>query len=111
MRFDRRWAAGLSVLILCLGAKSQNSENQRLVYKKKYIMGTVFEIAAYGESSERVSSAIDVAFQEIVRIDDLMSNYKAESALSHLNRSAQFHAEKIPLDLYRVIEQALEFSR
>jgi thiamine biosynthesis lipoprotein len=111
MRFDRRPAAVLGILILCFGASGQNSENPHLVYKKKYIMGTVFEIAAYGESSGRVLTAIDSAFQEIVRMDDLMSNYKPESALSHLNRSAHFHTEKVPLDLYRVIEQALEFSR
>jgi FAD:protein FMN transferase len=111
MRFDRRWVAGLGVLILCLGATSQNSENQRLVYKKKYVMGTVFEIAAYGESPEKVSSAIDQAFQEIVRMDDLMSNYKPESALSRLNRSAHFHAESVPADLYRVIERGVQLSR
>ena len=74
-------------------------------------MGTVFEIAAYAESSEKASAAIDKALQEIVRMDDLMSNYKPESALSRLNRSAHFHTEKVPRDLYRVIEQALQFSR
>src|SRR5207249_2083702 len=42
---------------------------------------------------------------------DLLSNYKPDSALSNLNRSAHFHAEKVPSDLYRVIDQALEFSR
>lgn len=74
-------------------------------------MGTVFEIAAYAESSEKASAAIDKALQEIVRMDDLMSNYKPESALSRLNRSAHFHTQKVPPDLYRVIEQAVEFSR
>ena len=74
-------------------------------------MGTVFEIAAYGESREQVSAAIDKAFQEIVRMDDLMSNYKAESALSHLNRSAHFHAESVSPDLYRVIERGLQLSK
>ena len=74
-------------------------------------MGTVFEIAAYAESAEQGSAAIDKALQEIVRMDDLMSNYKPESALSRLNRSAHFHAQKVPPDLYRVIEQALQFSK
>src|SRR5215467_11512810 len=111
MRFDRRLASVLGVLILCLGASGQNSENQHLVYKKKYIMGTVFEIAAYGESSDRVSNAIEIAFQEIVRMDDLMSNYKPESALSQLNRSAHFHAKRVPADLYRVIERGVQLSR
>lgn len=74
-------------------------------------MGTVFEIAAYAESSQKASAAIDKALQEVVRMDDLMSNYKPESALSRLNRSAHFHTQKVPPDLYRVIEQAVQFSR
>ena len=74
-------------------------------------MGTVFEIAAYAESSQEASAAIDKALQEIVRMDDLMSNYKPESALSRLNRSAHFHTQQVPPDLYRVIEQAVQFSR
>ena len=57
-------------------------------------MGTVFEIAAYGESPRQTSDAIDKAFQEIVRIDDLMSNYKPESPLSTLNRSGSFPCSK-----------------
>ena len=74
-------------------------------------MGTVFEIAAYDQSSEHASNAIEKAFQEIVRLDDLLSNYKPDSALTNLNRSAHFHAEKVPPDLYRVIDQAVQFSR
>ena len=74
-------------------------------------MGTVFEIAAYDPSSEHASDAIEKAFQEIVRLDDLLSNYKPDSALSKLNRSAHFHEEKVPSDLYRVIEQAVQFSK
>src|SRR5579859_4636244 len=111
MHFDRRRAAALVVLTFSLGSSVQSSENQTLVYKKKYIMGTVFEIAAYGASAERVSAAIDKAFQEIVRIDDLMSDYKPDSALSTLNRTAHFRTERVPSDLYRVIEQAVGFSK
>ena len=106
MRFDKQWAAALVVVILYAGSSAQSSDKPILVYKEKYVMGTVFEIAAYAESSEQGSAAIDKALQEIVRMDDLMSNYKPESALSRLNRSAHFHAQKVPPDLYRVIEQA-----
>jgi thiamine biosynthesis lipoprotein len=111
MRFDKRWATALVLLFASFGSSQQSVGRQHLVYKKKYIMGTVFEIAAYGESTEEISRAIEKAFQEIVRMDDLMSNYKPESALSILNRSARFHTEKVPPDLYRVIERAVEFSR
>ena len=111
MRFDNRWAAVLLVSLFSFGPSVQSSDRQILVYQKKYIMGTVFEIAAYSGSSEQASFAIEKAFHEIVRIDDLMSNYKPESALSHLNQSAHFHAESVPPDLYCVIQQAVQFSK
>jgi len=111
MRFDKPWAAALVVVILSVGSSAQSSDKPILVYQEKYVMGTVFEIAAYAESSEKGSAAIAKALEEIVRMDGLMSNYKPESALSRLNRSAHFHAQKVPPDLYRVIEQAVQFSR
>ena len=110
MRCDNRQATTLISLFL-IASFVHGSEDQVLVYKKKYIMGTVFEIAAYDQSPEHASNAIEKAFQEIVRIDDLLSNYKPDSALSNLNRSAHFHAEKVPPDLYRVIDQSMHFSR
>jgi len=110
MRCDKRRGAVLISFFL-IASFVQSLENQVLVYKKKYIMGTIFEIAAYDQSSEHASNAIEKAFQEIVRLDNLLSNYKPDSALSNLNRSAHFHTEKVPSDLYRVIDQAVQFSR
>lgn len=111
MRFDRRAALALAVFCFVLGSSLQSSESKVLVYKKKYAMGTVFEIAAYDAVSDHASAAIEKAFQEIVRIDGVLSNYNPESALSHLNRSAHFHTEKVPPDLYRFVEQSLQFSK
>jgi FAD:protein FMN transferase len=110
MRCDKRRASALISFFL-IASFVQSSENQVLVYKRKYIMGTVFEIAAYDQSPGHATDAIEKAFQEIVRLDDLLSDYKPDSALSTLNRSAHFHAEKVPSDLYQVIDQALQFSR
>jgi len=110
MRFNSRWVAAL-LLFFSSAANVQSSASPRLVYQKKYIMGTVFEIAVYDELSQHASTAIDKAFQEIVHVDDELSNYKSESALSKLNRSAHFHAETVPPDLYRVIETAVNFSK
>lgn len=111
MRCAKRMLAALICMCISAACTAQSSQKQTLVYKKKYVMGTVFEIAAYDTSSAHASDIIERAFQEIVRVDDLLSNYKPESALSRLNRSAHFHSEKVPPDLYRVIDQAVRFSR
>ena len=100
------------VLIAFILVSATNSDPATsFVHKKKYIMGTVFEIVAYDKSPARASDVIDKAFQEIARLDEVMSNYKSDSALSHLNRSAHFHPEVVPSDLYRVIEESLLYSR
>jgi thiamine biosynthesis lipoprotein ApbE len=109
MRCANRTAV-LFVIFFSVVSTICSSENQILVYKKKYIMGTVFEIAAYDQTSEHASVALENAFQEIVRVDNLLSNYKTDSALSSLNLSAHFHAEKVPSDLYRVVEESVRFS-
>lgn len=111
MRWGKYRAVVMVGLFACWAASMEGSPHQILVYRKKFVMGTVFEIAAYTPSSEQGSSAIEKAFQQIVRIDDLMSNYKSESALSQLNRSAHFHSEAVPPDLFRVVEQSLQFAR
>jgi thiamine biosynthesis lipoprotein ApbE len=111
MRCGKHRTSVLFVVFFAIVSSVRGSENQLLVYKKKYIMGTVFEIAAYDQTSEHALVALENAFQEIVRVDDLLSNYKTDSALSHLNRSAHFHAEKVPSDLYRVVEESVRFSR
>jgi thiamine biosynthesis lipoprotein len=99
------------VVLFCAAPTVQSSEDTSLVYGKKYVMGTVFEIAAYQDSSQDVSDSIEKAFREVVRIDDLFSNYKPESALSTLNRSAHLRTKRVPSDLYLVIEKAVELSK
>ncbi len=109
MPWNKRLAAGLVCAAFASTAAGQPSDP--FVHKKKYAMGTVFEIVAYGESLAQASDATDQALQEIVRLDDLMSDYKVDSALSRLNRAAYSQPQSVPPDLYRVIEEALRYSR
>lgn len=110
MRSNNLLAAALLPLLL-FHTPSASAQNASLVHRKRYAMGTVFEIVAYSNAPDRASSAIDQALDEVVRLDNLMSNYKPESDLSRMNREAHFRTVKIPADLYRVIEIALRYSR
>jgi thiamine biosynthesis lipoprotein ApbE len=46
------------------------------------------KVVAYGDDSQLLRKAVDSAFDEVDRIDRLMSHYKPESTLSRLNREA-----------------------
>jgi thiamine biosynthesis lipoprotein len=103
-------AAALLLWIPLLDAGAPQTATP-IVHKTKYIMGTVYEIAAYDDSPARAAAAIDKAFAEIVRLDGVLSNYKSESDLSQLNRNGHFRAEKVSRDLYRVIEESTKYSK
>jgi len=81
------------------------------VHKLKYAMGTVVEIVVYDDSVARASAAIDRGLQEMIRIDLMMSNFDPGSELSRLNQSAYAQAQEVSPDLYRVMEESLNYSR
>ena len=80
------------------------------VLRNHYAMGTVFEIAAYGTHPIQASQAMDRAFQEIDRLEQVMSLYRPASELSRLNRTAHLQAQMVTPDLYQVIQESLLYS-
>jgi thiamine biosynthesis lipoprotein len=111
MRWNKSVPASAILLVMFLGQASASANGDQLVYRKKYAMGTVFEIAAYGPAPDRTARAIDQAFSEVVRLDHVMSDYIPSSDLSRINRTAHFRAQPVPADLYQVIQQSLVYSR
>ena len=110
-----RWSKGRTALliltvIVTISVRAQD-QPVSMYHQKKYVMGTVFEIVVYDASAARANDAMERALQEIVRLDAVMSNYKTDSELSALNRSAHNHAQTVSSDLYRVIEESLQYSR
>ena len=52
--------------------------------RSEYIMGTIFDITSVGNSEKVFADVAIKAFNEIKRIDDLMSRYKeGERGISH----------------------------
>src|ERR1700739_3551423 len=111
MRWSSSLVGGLILAFLSLAFANDPETGASFVHKKKYIMGTVYEIVAYDVSPQHASEAIDKALQEVVRLDGVMSNYKPESDLSRLNRNGHFHPETVSPDLYEAIRESLRYSR
>src|SRR5207247_10962844 len=109
MRWSSRIAA--SLMLASLSAASAHAQDLAYVHKKKFVMGTVFEIVAYDASPARASAAIDDALQEIVGLDGIMCNYNSGSDMRRLKRIAHSHAYTVQTDLYNVIDDARYMSR
>lgn len=73
-------------------------------------MGCVYAIEAYGPDAQRLPQVIDDAFDEVDRIDRLMSHYRAESAVSRLNREAARRPIAVDPELFAFIQTALGYT-
>ncbi len=74
-------------------------------------MGTTYTIAVYGSDRYALDSALDDAFEEARRLDNLLSNYRPESEWSRVNREAPEHAVKVSTEMYQLLAACVEYSR
>ncbi len=74
-------------------------------------MGCVYTIVAYGPDAAALPRILDAAFDEVDRIDRLMSHYKPESPLSRLNREAARGPVSVEPELFDFLAECLRWSR
>ena len=74
-------------------------------------MACEYAIEAYGPDADRLPRIVDEAFDEVDRIDRLMSHYKANSPLSRVNREAAQHPVTVEAELFDFIADAMRYHR
>jgi thiamine biosynthesis lipoprotein len=74
-------------------------------------MGSTYSISVYGSDRVKMEAAIDAAFDEVRRLDDLLSNYKPDSEWSQVNRNAARQPVKASAELFQLLQQCVEYSR
>lgn len=73
----------------------------------RLLMGTFLEIRAFGHSEQTMDKALNLAFEEVDRIEQQLSTYKPHSEISQLNLLG---AEK-PVGLSREVFELLKRSK
>src|SRR5258708_10335729 len=74
-------------------------------------MACVYAIDAYGPDPAALPRILDEAFDEVDRIDRLMSHYKADSPLSRVNRGAGRRPVAVEPELFDFIAEAMRYNR
>ncbi len=74
-------------------------------------MACVYSIVIYGHDLAQLRQTANAAFDEVDRIDRLMSHYKKESELSRVNREAAHSPVKVESELFDFIAECLPYSR
>jgi thiamine biosynthesis lipoprotein len=70
-------------------------------------MGTRFEIQLVVEDAEAGRAAIEAAYAEIDRVEDLLSEWRETSEISEVNRQAGRRAVVVGPDLFTVVERSI----
>jgi FAD:protein FMN transferase len=74
-------------------------------------MGATFSVVLYGSDRVQMEKAADAAFDEVHRLDRLLSNYKPDSEWSEVNRTAAVRPVKVSAELFRLLSDCLTYSR
>jgi thiamine biosynthesis lipoprotein len=74
-------------------------------------MGTTFSIALHGRDRDLMEAAVRAAFDEVRRLDGLLSSYRTDSEWSLVNRRAAHHPVAVSPELFRLISVCLEQSQ
>ena len=74
-------------------------------------MGATFSVVLYGSDRLQMGKAADAAFDEVHRLDRLLSNYKPDSEWSEVNRTAGVRPVKLSAELFQLLSDCLTYSR
>ena len=96
-------------LVVQLASVSLRADTLALVHQQRYCMGTMFDIIVYHASRAEANRAIERALAEIVRLDQVMSHYRADSNLSTLHREGAKGFVVVDPSLCEVVEESLWF--
>lgn len=74
-------------------------------------MGTTYTVALYGYSDNQMEAAVEAAFNEVRRLDRMMSNYRPDSELTEVNRYAAERPVKVTPEFFELLADCMEYSR
>lgn len=74
-------------------------------------MGSTFSVVLYGEDRSKLESASEAAFEEVRRLDSLLSNYKPESEWSRVNREGAEKPVVVSPELFDLLTACMNYSR
>ena len=104
-RFQLLLAAGIAASLPALASLSCGRES--LVRESQIAMGTVVEITVSASSEREARAAIREAFEEMQRIDDLMSSHRPESVISQVNREGFGRRVVVGNEVFQVFRDAV----
>jgi len=99
------------IFILFSSCNIIEKDKERLFKKSTVLMDTIVSITVVSSSRDKAEKAIDEAFRELKRLEEIMNFYSEESEVSKINRNAGIRPVKVSMDMIDIIEKAIYVSR
>jgi len=107
--FNRPIIVFLFLIVLAIiGLRQCPFDKPEMVQKSRILMDTVVQITAFGEDNARTIAAVDAAFAEMKRLEELTSFYLKGSDMERLGSAGS--AEVSP-EVARIVALGLEVAR
>jgi thiamine biosynthesis lipoprotein len=74
-------------------------------------MGSRFDISVIVNDSTEATKYINLAIEEISRIEKLISSWDSNSKTSEINKNAGIKPVKVPNELFNLIQRSLAISK
>jgi thiamine biosynthesis lipoprotein len=108
----KRFVIFLFLAALALRAPVHAADPEILRFEESMdAMGSTYSIIVYGSDRARILGAVELAFEEVKRLDQLLSNYRPASEWSQINRYAAERPVKVSSELFNLLAACVEYSR
>ena len=100
------------ILMIVLSFLYSNTLPAQQVFNKKLkLMGSRFDISVVDTDSIRANEYIQLASDEITRIEKIISSWNENSETSKINRNSGIKPVKVSTELFELIERSLTISK
>lgn len=91
--------------------KTLTNNNLTIFRRSARLMGDDFEISIVGNDPVWANQHIDTAFNEISRVEKLLSTFSDDSVINQINRNAGIAAVKVSAEIFNMFSRALQISK
>ncbi len=99
------------VLLLLLAPLAAPAGEPLRIENSLDAMGTTYTVVAYGADQNVLIAATEQAFEEVRRLDGMLSNYRPESEIGQVNRFGAERPVRVSPELFRLLSECVEYGR
>lgn len=97
-------------LIILFGTYKTNAQTLVEVERPVVLMGSLFQVTIVAPDSSLANHYIDETIEEIIRIENLISEWQPHTQISMVNRNAGIAPVKVDREVFELTKRAIQYA-